>query len=204
MKQHAKKPYAGRRLLVAAMAALLALSLSGCFFFGGSDWSSTDLLKDGEYDFIEAQDTVTWLMEHAKAGDVDGIYQVFSPKAKESSGNLREKIEELIEFVNDKMISYECHTGGPAYTKSRNGKMLMQREIEFFIQTEETRYHCYLDDVIFDSFAPTNLGFNSVVVVPENLYGLCSYGNFSDDGLGVFLSYQGKSHDESTLENLWD
>ena len=204
MKQHAKKPYAGRRLLVAAMAALLALSLSGCFFFGGSDWSSTDLLKDGEYDFIEAQDTVTWLMEHAKAGDVDGIYQVFSPKAKESSGNLREKIEELIEFVNDKMISYECHTGGPAYTKSRNGKMLMQREIEFFIQTEETRYHCYLDDVIFDSFAPTNLGFNSVVVVPENLYGLCSYGNFSDDGLGVFLSYQGKSHDESTLENLLD
>ena len=80
----------------------------------------------------------------------------------------------------------------------------MQREIEFFIQTEETRYHCYLDDVIFDSFAPTNLGFNSVVVVPENLYGLCSYGNFSDDGLGVFLSYQGKSHDESTLENLLD
>lgn len=202
MKQYTKKPYAGRRLLAAVMAALLALSLSGCFFFGGSDWSSTDLLKDGEYDFIAPKDTVTWLIEHAKAGDVDGIYQVFSPEAKETSGNLREKIDEFIEFVNDKMVSYEWHMGGPTSTKVRDGNFRQTRDLEFFIQTEGTRYHCMLRDMIADDFEPNNEGFNSISIFPEGLLGKCCYGNFSDDGLGIFLSYQGKSHNETTLENL--
>ena len=94
--------------------------------------------------------------------------------------------------------------GGPVYTSARDGNFVQQRDLQFFIQTKEIRYHCYIDDVVEDGFDPTNEGFNSIVVVPENLYGLCSYGNFSDDGLGVFLSYQGKSHNESTLENLLD
>lgn len=204
MKQHTKKPYAGRRLLATAMAALLALSLSSCFFFGGSDWSSTDLLKDGGYDFIAPKDTVTWLMEHTKAGDVDGIYQVFSLEAKDTSGNLREKIEEFIAFVDREMVSYEWYMGGPTSTKVRDGKFQQFRELEFFIQTEETRYHCMLRDVVKDDFDSNTEGFNSISVFPEGLLGECCYGTFTGDGLGVFLSYQGDSHEEGTLTKLLD
>ena len=106
MKQHTKKPYAGRRLLAAAMAALLALSLSGCFFFGQKE-ERTEWIVDGEYKpFLSAEQTAGKLMEYIKAGDTDSIYEVFSPTAKETSSNLREKIEELIEFVNGEMVSW--------------------------------------------------------------------------------------------------
>ena len=201
-KQPIKRTAPLKKIIAAALSTLFLFSLSGCFFFGGTDWSSTDLLKDGEYDFIDPKETVTWLMEHAKAGDVDGIYQVFSPKAKDTANNLREKIEEFIAFVDREMVSYEWYMGGPVYTKSRDEGIMQQRELEFFIQTKEIRYRCYIDDVVMDDFDPTNVGFNSVVVVPEELYGFCTYGNFSDDGLGVFLSYQGKSRNEAILDNL--
>ena len=105
-KQPIKRTAPLKKIIAAALSTLFLFSLSGCFFFGGTDWSSTDLLKDGEYDFIDPKETVTWLMEHAKAGDVDGIYQVFSPKAKDTANNLREKIEEFIAFVDREMVSY--------------------------------------------------------------------------------------------------
>ena len=96
-KQPIKRTAPLKKIIAAALSALLLVPLAGCqFIYDGSDWSSTNLLKDGGYDFIAPKDTVTWLMEHAKAGDVDGIYQVFSPEAKETSNDLREKIEEFI------------------------------------------------------------------------------------------------------------
>ena len=61
-----------------------------------------------------------------------------------------------------------------------------------------------LRDMIADDFEPNNKGFNSISIFPEGLLGKCCYGNFSDGGLGIFLSYQGKSHNETTLENLLD
>ena len=126
---------------------LLSMSLvflASCQF---SPPEQRELIKDGRYDFIAPKDTVTWLMEHAKAGDVDGIYQVFSPEAKETSNDLREKIEEFIAFVEREMVSYEWCMGGPTSTKVRDGNFMQLRDLEFFIQTEEMRYHCMLRDV---------------------------------------------------------
>ena len=169
---------------------LLSMSLvflASCQF---SPPEQRELIKDGRYDFIAPKDTVTWLMEHAKAGDVDGIYQVFSPEAKETSNDLREKIEEFIAFV------------GPTSTKVRDGNFMQLRDLEFFIQTEEMRYHCMLRDVVKDDFDSNTEGFNSISIFPEGLLGECCYGTFTGDGLGVFLSYQGDSHEEGTLTKL--
>lgn len=190
------------------MKKMFPILLSGFLVFLTSCQFSSlkhgELINDGRYDFIAPKDTVTWLMEHAKAGDVDGIYQVFSPEAKDTSGNLREKIEEFIAFVDREMVSFEWYMGGPTSTKVRDGKFQQFRELEFFIQTEETRYHCMLRDVIKDGFDTNTEGFNSISVFPEGLLGECCYGTFTGDGLGVFLSYQEKSHEEETLKNLLD
>ena len=166
-KQPIKRTAPLKKIIAAAISALFLFSLSGCSFFDSSDWSSTDLLKDGEYDFIGPKETVTWLMEHAKAGDVDGIYQVFSPEAKETSNDLREKIEEFIAFVDREMVSYEWYMGGPTSTKVRDGNFVQLRDLEFFIQTEEMRYHCMLRDVVKDDFDSNTEGFNSISIFPE-------------------------------------
>ena len=202
-KQPIKRTAPLKKIIAAALSALLLVPLAGCqFIYDGSDWSSTNLLKDGGYDFIAPKDTVTWLMEHAKAGDVDGIYQVFSPEAKETSNDLREKIEEFIAFVDREMVSYEWYMGGPSSTKVRDGKFMQLRDLEFFIQTEETRYHCMLRDVVKDDFDSNTEGFSSISIFPEGLLGECCYGTFTGDGLGVFLSYHGDSHEEGALTNL--
>ena len=84
------------RKIFQALLSVILIFLTSCQF---SSSERAELIEDGRYTFIDPKDTVTWLMEHIKAGDVDSIYQVFSPKAKEASDHLREKIEELVEFV---------------------------------------------------------------------------------------------------------
>lgn len=69
----------------------------------------------------------------------------------------------------NKMVSYEWHMGGPTSTKVRDGNFRQTRDLEFFIQTEGTRYHCMLRDMIADDFEPNNEGFNSISIFPEGL-----------------------------------
>ena len=203
MKQDTKAKRVAAQLMAAALSVLLLFSLSGCSFFGPKE-ERTEWIVDGEYTYLGEEETVEKLIEYLQAGDADSIYQVFSQTAKDTSSNLRDKIEELIEFVNGEMISWEYYTGGPFQRSYQDGKMMRNRIIEFFIQTEQTRYICSINDVMDDDFAPNNEGFSSITVSPEELSGLCGYGNFEVDGLGVFLSYQGETREEGTLESLMD
>lgn len=159
---------------------------------------------DGRYDYLGERETVEKLIEYIQAGDADSIYQVFSQTAKDNSNNLREKIEELIAFVNGNMVSWEYYMGGLNRSSSRGGQIMRNRNIKFFIQTEQTRYICSINDVMDDDFDTNNEGFSSITVTPEKLSGLCGYGNFEVNGLGVFLSYQGETREEGTLESLMD
>ena len=169
---------------------------------GYAEW-----MVDGEYKaLISGEQTVDKLMEYIQAEDVDSIYQVFSSKAKETSGNLREKIEELVNFINKEMISWEYDTGGPFHTEQENGKIMRNRVIEFFIRTDETEYICSLLDIMRDDFDSSNEGFCSITVVPKEATWLCRYGYFDGTGLGVFLSYpcQDKDYGETILKHLMD
>lgn len=203
MKQDTKIRRVAARLMAAALSVLLLFSLSGCSFFGPKE-ERTEWIVDGEYAYLGEEETVEKLMEYIQAGDADSIYQVFSQTAKDNSNNLREKIDELVEFVNNDMVSWEYNIGGVFEGAVSYGQVMRNRIIEFYIQTEHTRYVCSINDVMDDDFEPNNEGFSSITVAPEELSGLCGYGNFEMDGLGVFLSYQGKLCEEGTLECLID
>lgn len=196
----------GARLAALALSALLLCSLSGCFFFGPKE-ERTEWIVDGEYKpFYNGEQTAEKLMEYIQAGDVDSIYQVFSQAAKDTSNNLREKIEELIEFVNSEMVSWEYDTGDPFETYQKDGKIARNRIIEFSIWTEQTEYTCSLLDVMQDNFKPNNEGFCSITLVPKEATWLCRYGYFEGAGLGVFLSYpyQEDQKEAIILESLLD
>lgn len=203
MKQNTKIRRVAAQLMAAALSVLLLFSLSGCSFFNPKE-ERTEWIVDGEYDPLGEEQTAAKLMGYIQAGDVDRIYQVFSQTAKDNSNNLRDKIEELIAFVNDEMVSWEYDIGGLFEGDVSYGQVMRNRMIELYIQTEQTRYVCSLHDVIRDDFDPDNKGFSSITVFPEELPLLCDYGSFEGDGLGVFLSYQGKTREEGTLESLMD
>ncbi|MBM6884999.1 DUF5104 domain-containing protein [Pseudoflavonifractor phocaeensis] len=203
MKQDTKARRVAAQLMAAALSVLLLFSLSGCSFFGPKE-ERTEWIVDGEYDPLDEEQTAAKLMGYIQAGDADSIYQVFSQTAKDNSNNLREKIEELIAFVNDEMVSWEYDIGGPFDSTFQDNKIMRNRMIEFFIQTEKTRYVCILRDVMQDEFNPDNEGFYSITVFPEELSRLCDYGSFEEGELGVFLSYQGETNEEGILENLLD
>ena len=177
--------------------------------------TQNELLVDGKYRWQGEQKTVEKLMEYVQAGDADTIYQVFSQTARERSDNLREKIEEFITFVNEEMVSWEYLYGGIEGGRSREEGVRKERSMEFYIYTDKTRYHCSICEVRTDDFNTNNEGFSSITVIPvgwhddENgLYdikmNICAYGNFEEDGMGLFLSYPGETREEGTLERLLD
>ena len=177
--------------------------------------TQNELLVDGKYRWQGEQKTVEKLMEYVQAGDADTIYQVFSQTARERSDNLREKIEEFITFVNEEMVSWEYLCGGIEGGRSREEGVRKERSMEFYIYTDKTRYHCSICEVRTDDFNTNNEGFSSITVIPvgwhddENglfdmrMY-VCAYGNFEEDGMGLFLSYPGETREEGTLERLLD
>ena len=182
---------------------LLSIILTVLTSCRSSEIKRTEWIVDGEYEpFSSGEQTAEKLMEYIQAGDADSIYQVFSQTAKDNSKNLREKIEELIAFVNDEMVSWEYDIGGLFEGDVSYGQVMRNRMIELYIQTEQTRYVCSLHDVVRDDFNPDNKGFSSITVFPEELPLLCDYGSFEEDGLGVFLSYQSETCEEGTLESL--
>ena len=177
--------------------------------------TQNELLVDGKYRWQGEQKTVEKLMEYVQAGDADTIYQVFSQTARERSDNLREKIEEFITFVNEEMVSWEYLYGGIEGGRSREEGVRKERSMEFYIYTDKTRYHCSICEVRTDDFNTNNEGFSSITVIPvgwhDDEHGLfdmrmyvCAYGNFEEDGMGLFLSYPGETREEGTLERLLD
>ena len=195
--------------IIATIFFLILSLFSSCV--PGSD----ELLVDGRYNYQSEKKTMEKLMEYVQAGDADTIYQVFSQTARERSDNLPEKIEEFITFVNEEMVSWEYRAPAGGSSSSDEGGIRMDRSTEFYIYTDETRYLCSICDVMMDDFNTKNEGFSSITVIPvgwhddENglfdmrMY-VCAYGNFEEDGMGLFLSYPGETREEGTLERLLD
>ena len=202
MKQDTKIRRVAARLMAAALSVLLLFSLSGCSFFGPKE-ERTEWIVDGEYDPLGEEQTAAKLMGYIQAGDVDSIYQAFSQTAKDNSNNLREKIEELVEFINGNMVSWEFDMGEPYQKTMQYGKIMKNRIICYYLQTEDMRYACMIRDVMQDDFNTQNVGFHSIVLCPD---GLESYWNrmsdFDSGGPGIYIAYQGTTCDESTMENL--
>ena len=100
------------KTIISIIAVFVSL-FSSCVSSGPKQ---AELLVDGRYNWQFGEETMEKLVEYSQAEDADSIYQVFSQTARERSDNLREKIEEFITFLNEEMVSWECHTGDALFT----------------------------------------------------------------------------------------
>ena len=188
------------KTIISIIAVFVSL-FSSCVSSGPKQ---AELLVDGRYNWQFGEETMEKLVEYSQAEDADSIYQVFSQTARERSDNLREKIEEFITFLNEEMVSWECHTGDALFSgHSREEGVRKERSMEFFIYTDKTQYLCKISDVPMDDFDTNNEGFSSISIAPVGSR-VCMYGNLEEDGMGLFLSYLGETREEGTLERLLD
>ena len=188
------------KTIISIIAVFVSL-FSSCVSSGPKQ---AELLVDGRYNWQFGEETMEKLVEYSQAEDADSIYQVFSQTARGRSDNLREKIEEFITFLNEEMVSWECHTGDALFSgHSREEGVRKERNMEFFIYTDKTQYLCKISDVPTDDFDTNNEGFSSISIAPVGSR-VCMYGNLEEDGMGLFLSYLGETREKGTLERLLD
>ncbi|MCI7657668.1 DUF5104 domain-containing protein [Anaerotignum sp.] len=123
------------------------------------------------------------IVSFAEAGNNDGMYDLFSERAKNDSEDLKKDIQDLMGFFNDKVTSWEFHT----YLTEKGtllGESVIKRELLFMLHTQEQTYRCNIRDMTEDKENGKNLGIYSIAIYPEDMY--FEYSTLGYDEPGIF------------------
>lgn len=155
----------------------------------------TEFVVDGKYvGFSSPNKLMDNFLLLTEAEDVDGIYTVFSPKAKKESENLKEKIPELIQFFNENMTSWETD-GGYGESSSVGGPVVFQDYPQYLLYTDSTTYSCKMDITKIDTGNSDNEGFYSILIFPDGMHKYCS--GFGDGKSGIYNLFTQTAKDNS-------
>ena len=147
----------------------------------------TDFVVDGKYvGFSSPNKLMDNFLLLTEGEDSDGIYTIFSPKAKKEADNLQEKIPELIQFFNEDMTSWKTD-GGYSESSSVGGPIVFQDYPDFLLYTEDTTYSCKMNITKIDTGNSDNEGFYSITIFPDDMNKYCS--GFGDDKGGIYIFY---------------
>lgn len=161
----------------------------------------TDFVVDGKYvGFSSPNKLMDNFLLLTEGEDADGIYTIFSPKAKNESENLQEKIPELIQFFNEKMTSWDTD-GGYGESSSVGGTSVFQDYPDFLLYTEDTTYSCKMNITKIDTGNSDNEGFYSITIFPDDMNKYCS--GFGDDKGGIYIFYPpDEEYQEDIMEQI--
>ena len=192
-KQPIKRTTPLKKIIAAALSALLLFSLAGC--------EQKDWIKDGEYwPYPTQEKTFEKLFDLAEAGDIDGIYQVFSRTAQNENADLREKVGAFVQFAQEEMTSYEVDGSSRYHKDADHGMIVERREMYATLYTDSTTYRCRIIDVPQDSYVPDNAGFYSLILFPDSLRE--DYNNLGVHETGCYIVYQGGAFAEQPMDTV--
>ena len=148
-------------------------------------------------DFLVAPLPMEKLVELIDQGDTDGILKVFSPVVRDTANGLQEKTSELINFMDDKVISWEPYTWMQS-AQYINGVKANLREMFFYLHTDSGLYRCDIRDIPEDTSQGVSAGIYSISIFPalfpdqtpdinETYDGYCTWGR---ENMGISIAYQ--------------
>jgi len=149
----------------------LCMSLCGCQrgMIGFAPPEHSEFVVDGEYKpFNVPRKTMDKLMELAKAGDIDSIYEVFSQTVKEDNDSLYTEVKELVHFLSENAVSWDF-TGSYSIGDSHHGIHTETRSATYSVQTNDGVYTCCIRDVPNNSEDKNVVGFSSISIYPIGL-----------------------------------
>lgn len=135
-----------------------------------------------------------------EAEDFDSIFSIFSEEVKRScSAELEEGIPELVEFLNNRVTSWE-YSG--SYSNRGGGAGPADRTMRFLLHTAEGVYRFTIHDYIvfsYDKKTPSSkAGFHSITIFPEEMFG--EYLEFCTGKDGVHIVYRAAGENEAAAK----
>ena len=140
------------------------------------------------------------LMELAKEGNADNIYQAFSRTAQGTVYGLEDTSAELMDFLNEQVTFWEPF----AWTQNIetiDGAKVRTREMFFYLHTDNGLYRCDIREVLDRTDQENDTGFFSISIFPALYpdkeppyesedpvyYEYCTWGR---ENMGISIAYQ--------------
>lgn len=150
----------------------------------------TEFLVDGVYQSFPGADgaekTAAKLMELARAGDVDRVYEAFAPQVREDAAeeDLRAQIQALLDFLSQQVTGREEVDRNTSHARRDN---ISSRTIRVELYTQAGTYTCLIRDM-YDAYgADRRAGFHHISIYPRELAE--EYAAWNKDEPGVSLVY---------------
>lgn len=100
--------------------------------------------------------------------DKSAVKALFMDSAINSSENFENSLDELLEYYNGKMTSYDDVSSGGEFVE-RNlfiGKRVFMSSY-FVVETDGDKYHFDITECVFDSLNPGNVGIKSLYIIND-------------------------------------
>lgn len=155
-----------KAIIFFCIALCLAILLSSCSLFFGRERMS-------DYD-SHREKMMKVLIEAIKSEDRDTVRAMFSEKALREAEDFEASLDELFEYIQGEIVSFE--KAGPAgnHLARREGKTRIELPYYYYIYTTEEKYYISMRDFYIDEIDPENEGLYILYLVKvedeEKLY----------------------------------
>ncbi len=135
-----------------------------------------------------ANEKISKIVEYINSEDEESLQSMFSKRALEEAEDFTEKAEQLFEFIDGDVISWEQPVNGApgVSTFYNHGKTVKEVDSFYNIETETESYFFLLNDFPVDEENSNNEGINMLLVVrEENHDDIYEEGILYKDGKGI-------------------
>lgn len=141
------------------------------------------------------------LMQLAGEENQNDVYKMFSMTTKRNAEGLQEKVSELMDFLRERVTSWEPYTW-TQNTEALDGATVTTQEMFFYLHTDSGLYRCDIREVLVNENQETDIGFSSISIFPalypgeepeyeDEVYkGYCTWGRENE---GISIVYQQES-----------
>lgn len=115
--------------------------------------------------FDSEKDIIVELFSALEQQDKDAVYDMFSKNTINSDSEFDKKIDELFDFIEGDLVSYD-DWGGPGEDLEFNDEYkLLSRVHSFDVTTTKQKYRIAIKEYVTDTADPDNVGICSLYII---------------------------------------
>ena len=163
----------------------LVCGLNGCAFFGSG--SSNEFRSDEEL----ADEMIEKIIACVEKEDAEGLTELFSPYAKDSTLNLAEQEEDFIDFFQGECESWKGNAS--SQEKSEHGKTIWRKlRGHYSIITDEAQYEIAYTYIPFHREEPDKEGLTAIEITTEENFDKEDFLWSLDQRPGIYVTEEGE------------
>ena len=163
----------------------LVCGLNGCTFFGSG--SSNEFRSDEEL----ADEMIEKIIACVEKEDAEGLTELFSPYAKDSTLNLAEQEEDFIDFFQGECESWKGNAS--SQEKSEHGKTIWRKlRGHYSIITDEAQYEIAYTYIPFHREEPDKEGLTAIEITTEENFDKEDFLWSLDQRPGIYVTEEGE------------